>query len=103
MESWMVVLIVAAIAIRPKPATNISFAATPDGNIYGPAHTPDQVIPFRFSSRAPIDGLYLCGASVMSAISRGGDEMNFPELDVHAIARVPAAAPELGRRERHRI
>jgi all-trans-retinol 13,14-reductase len=49
------------------PATNVSFASTPDGNIYGPAHTPDQGIPFRFASRSPIDGLFLCGASVMSA------------------------------------
>jgi all-trans-retinol 13,14-reductase len=49
------------------PATNVSFAFTPEGNIYGPAHTPAQVIPFRFASRSPIDGLYLCGASVMSA------------------------------------
>lgn len=49
------------------PATNISFAATPDGNIYGPAHTVGQVIPSRFATRAPIDGLYLAGASIMSA------------------------------------
>lgn len=48
------------------PATNASFAATPDGNIYGPAHTPGQVIPFRFAPRAPLDGLYLCGASITS-------------------------------------
>ncbi|MCB9596992.1 MAG: NAD(P)/FAD-dependent oxidoreductase [Sandaracinaceae bacterium] len=49
------------------PATNISFTSSPHGNIYGPAHTPDQTPPFRFGARAPIEGLFLCGASVMSA------------------------------------
>lgn len=49
------------------PATNISFTLSPEGNIYGPAHTPEQTPPFRFGARAPIDGLFLCGASVMSA------------------------------------
>ena len=49
------------------PATNFAFTLSPDGNIYGPAHTPSQAPPFRFGPRAPIDGLFLCGASVMSA------------------------------------
>ncbi len=49
------------------PATNFAFTLSPDGNIYGPAHTPSQSPPFRFASRTPIEGLYLCGASVMSA------------------------------------
>jgi phytoene dehydrogenase-like protein len=49
------------------PATNFSFTLSPGGNIYGPAHTPEQAPPFRFGTKAPIDGLFLCGASVMSA------------------------------------
>ncbi|MBX3268708.1 MAG: NAD(P)/FAD-dependent oxidoreductase [Sandaracinaceae bacterium] len=49
------------------PATNLSFTLSPAGNIYGPAHTPAQAPPFRFGARAPIDGLFLCGASTMSA------------------------------------
>lgn len=49
------------------PATNFSFTLSPDGNIYGPAHTPSQTMPFRFQTRAPVEGLYLCGSSVMSA------------------------------------
>lgn len=49
------------------PATNFAFTLSPEGNIYGPAHTPSQSPPFRYSSRTPIDGLFLCGASVISA------------------------------------
>ena len=49
------------------PATNLSFTSSHLGNIYGPAHTPAQTPPTRFGARAPVDGLFLCGASVMSA------------------------------------
>lgn len=49
------------------PATNLSYTLARGGNIYGPAHTLAQTPPFRFGARAPIDGLFLCGASVMSA------------------------------------
>jgi all-trans-retinol 13,14-reductase len=49
------------------PATNFSFTLSPAGNIYGPAHTPEQAPPFRFAAKAPVEGLFLCGASVMSA------------------------------------
>jgi len=49
------------------PATNLSFTSSAHGNIYGPAHTPAQTPPFRFGASAPVDGLFLCGASVMSA------------------------------------
>ncbi len=49
------------------PATNYSYTLSPEGNIYGPAHTPAQVPPFRFGFRGPMDGLLLCGSSVISA------------------------------------
>lgn len=49
------------------PATNLSYTLSPEGNIYGPAHTPEQLVPFRYNTKAPIDGLLLCGASVISA------------------------------------
>ena len=49
------------------PATNVSYTLSPDGSIYGPAHTVGQSPPFRFRSRGPLGGLYLCGASVISA------------------------------------
>ncbi len=49
------------------PATNLSYTLARGGNIYGPAHTLAQTPPFRFGARAPVDGLFLCGASVMSA------------------------------------
>jgi phytoene dehydrogenase-like protein len=48
-----------------SPATNVSFTLSPAGNIYGPAHTPAQTPPFRFAAQAPIEGLFLCGASVL--------------------------------------
>lgn len=46
------------------PLTNIAFAAAPKGSIYGPDHAPDQIGPFRFAPNSPIEGLFLCGASV---------------------------------------
>ncbi|MEO0600415.1 MAG: hypothetical protein AAF211_03210, partial [Myxococcota bacterium] len=49
------------------PATNVSYTLSPDGSIYGPAHTVAQSAPFRFGARSPLKGLYLCGASVMGA------------------------------------
>ncbi len=49
------------------PATNITYAASPRGAIYGPAHTPDLIGPFRYAPKSPIEGLYLCGSSVFSA------------------------------------
>lgn len=49
------------------PATNLSYTLSPEGNIYGPAHTPQQLVPFRYGTQTPIDGLFLCGASVISA------------------------------------
>ena len=49
------------------PATNHSYTLAPDGNIYGPAHTPEQMGPYRFTSRGAVPGLLLCGASVISA------------------------------------
>ena len=49
------------------PATNLSYTLSPEGNIYGPAHTPQQLFPFRYGVKAPIDGLFLCGASIVSA------------------------------------
>lgn len=49
------------------PATNVSYTLSPNGSIYGPAHTVAQSAPFRFGVRAPLEGLYLCGASVLGA------------------------------------
>lgn len=49
------------------PATNFSYTLSPSGNIYGPAHTPEQIAPWRFNTQSPLAGLFLCGASVMSA------------------------------------
>lgn len=49
------------------PATNVSYTLSPEGSVYGPAHTVGQSLPFRYSTRTPMGGLYLCGASVISA------------------------------------
>lgn len=49
------------------PQTNVTYAAAPRGAIYGPEQTPDQMTPFRYGARCAIDGLYLCGSSVLGA------------------------------------
>ena len=47
------------------PVTAQSFVGTPRGSIYGPEHTPDLIGPFRYGAKSPIDGLFLCGSSVL--------------------------------------
>jgi phytoene dehydrogenase-like protein len=49
------------------PVTNITYAGSPRGAIYGPDHTPDQMGPFRFAQSGGVPGLYLCGASTFGA------------------------------------
>lgn len=49
------------------PQTNITYAASPRGSIYGPEQTPDQMTPFRYRAQGAIDGLFLCGSSVLGA------------------------------------
>jgi all-trans-retinol 13,14-reductase len=48
------------------PITNDFYCETRSGGCYGIAKTPGQVGPFAFSTRAPIRGLFLCGASTLS-------------------------------------
>lgn len=50
-----------------SPLTNVSYTNSPEGGIYGPAHSPDQIGPFRFGARTKVPGVYLCGASVLGA------------------------------------
>lgn len=49
------------------PVTNVTYAASPRGSIYGPEHTPDQMGPFRYSAKGAVPGLFLCGSSTMGA------------------------------------
>jgi len=49
------------------PLSNYSFVRTPEGNIYGPAQTVSQSGRSRFPLGGPASGLFLCGASVISA------------------------------------
>ncbi len=49
------------------PQTNVTYAAAPRGAIYGPEQSTDQSAPFRFGTRSAIEGLYLCGSSVLGA------------------------------------
>lgn len=49
------------------PLTNIAYTNSPKGGIYGLAHISTALGPFRFSPTAPIEGLYLCGSSVLGA------------------------------------
>jgi all-trans-retinol 13,14-reductase len=58
------------------PATNRHFVHHDQGQIYGPAATPQQTLFRRFPTHTPIKGLYLCGASIVAggispAISSG--------------------------------
>lgn len=50
------------------PVTNVTYATAPQGAIYGPEMTPDQIGPFRFGTKGAFDGLFFCG----SAIHGGG-------------------------------
>jgi phytoene dehydrogenase-like protein len=49
-----------------SPLTNQHYIAAHRGNLYGIDKTPRQVGPGAFRVRAPIDGLFLCGASTLS-------------------------------------
>ncbi len=49
------------------PLTNTHFANVPQGAIYGPSHTPEQVGLGRYRPKGPVEGLFLCGSSVMGA------------------------------------
>ena len=49
------------------PVTNITYATAPRGAIYGPEATPDQMGPFRYTTKGALDGLYLCGSSTLGA------------------------------------
>ncbi len=48
------------------PLTNDFYCASWRGSCYGIAKTPGQVGPFSFSTRSPVPGLFLCGASTLS-------------------------------------
>lgn len=92
------------------PATNVTYTLSAMGNIYGPAHGPDQVMPFRFAPWTPVEGLFLCGASVMSCgivpcASTGRDagklalaELERPQQPWHRTLRRRLRPPVLGDR-----
>ena len=46
------------------PVTNVTYATAPQGAIYGPEMTPDQIGPFRFGTKGAFDGLFFCGSAV---------------------------------------
>ena len=48
------------------PATNKFYVKSTDGNMYGTEKTLDQLGPFAFSTRSPVQGLFLCGSSTLS-------------------------------------
>lgn len=48
------------------PLSNTDYVRAVEGGIYGPAHTADQMGPWRFAARTPIHGLVLAGAGVYS-------------------------------------
>jgi len=48
------------------PLSNVDYVRSVQGGIYGPAQTSDQMGPWRFAARTPVDGLVLAGAGVYS-------------------------------------
>jgi phytoene dehydrogenase-like protein len=48
------------------PLSNADYARAVEGGIAGPAHTVDQMGPWRFGTRTPIRGLFLAGSGVIS-------------------------------------
>ena len=48
------------------PLSNSDYTRAVQGGVYGPAHTVDQMGPWRFGTRTPIHGLLLAGAGVAS-------------------------------------
>lgn len=48
------------------PATNKFYVKSTDGNMYGTEKTMDQLGPFSFKTRSPVEGLFLCGSSTLS-------------------------------------
>ena len=48
------------------PLTNDFYCETHRGAAYGTAKTPFQLGPFSFSQKAPVEHLYMCGASTFS-------------------------------------
>jgi all-trans-retinol 13,14-reductase len=52
------------VAEVATPVTNVTYATAPQGAIYGPEMTPDQIGPFRFGIKGAFDGLFFCGAAI---------------------------------------
>src|SRR5690606_35600520 len=48
------------------PKTNQFYIKSTRGSVYGTEKTLNQVGPFAYKHKSPIDGLYLCGASTSS-------------------------------------
>lgn len=83
------------VAEVATPVTNVTYATVPQGAIYGPENTPDQIGPFRFPIAGAFEGLYFCGSSIhgggvvpaaMSGLQCGKAAIK------HAAATRPAAA-----------
>lgn len=54
-----------AVELIATPVSNVDYVGAFEGNAYGPALTPDQWGPFRFSTRSAVRHLYLAGAGVL--------------------------------------
>jgi len=49
-----------------SPLTNDFYCRSHRGSAYGTAKTPLQIGPFSFRARGPVEGLFMCGASILS-------------------------------------
>jgi len=89
------------------PLSNTDYVRAVHGGIYGPAHTVGQIGPGRFSTRTPIDGLFLAGAGVNSCgvaacLSSGrtaADAVHAAQRRVRVRASTASRAPALTERK----
>jgi len=82
------------------PLSNTDYVRTVQGGIYGPAHTADQMGPWRFAARTPIHGLVLAGAGVYgcgvaTCLATGRNAAAIAAGRVHTPRAVHARAEEL--------
>lgn len=79
------------------PATNRWYVNDEHGAIYGPAHTPRQVLGGRFSTTTELPGLLLCGSSVICggvyACIRSGHNAGRTAVEQLAAERPSVAVP----------
>ena len=65
-RSWPGLVGDVAVQRVSTPLSNSDYIRAVQGGVYGPAHTVDQMGPWRFGTRTPIQGLLLAGSGTIS-------------------------------------